>query len=50
MHLEHKRSYESKKGWDFNKSVIKESIETRKIRCVDGIDRHLTAGSDLFSS
>ncbi len=49
VHLEHKRSYESKKGWDFNKSVIKESIETRKIRCVDGIDRHLPAGNSFLS-
>lgn len=45
VHLEHKRSYESKAGWEFNKAVIKETMETGKTRCADGIDRHLQAAS-----
>ncbi len=42
VHLEHKRSYENKAGWEKNRAILSESKTSGRTRCETGLDQYLS--------
>lgn len=48
VHLEHKRSYNTEAGWNFNRKIRREVAENKLTRTEHGIDTHLGKPREQF--